>query len=54
MEVRVRGLPDEVLALVGRLRELVKVVSFSAPRRNRGARTVRVYLEIRGKGVRRQ
>jgi hypothetical protein len=54
MEVRVRGLLDEVLALVGLLRTVVEVVWVSAPRRDRGARAVRVYLKVRGKGVRRQ
>jgi hypothetical protein len=43
-----------VLVLVGVLREVVEVASVSAPRRDRGARTVRVYLKIRDKGVRRQ
>jgi hypothetical protein len=36
MEVRLRGLPDKVLALVDLLDQVVEVVSVSAPRRDRG------------------
>jgi hypothetical protein len=53
MEVRLRGLPDEVLALVGLLGQVVEVVSVSAPSGDRGARAVRVYLEVRSKGTQR-
>lgn len=48
MEIRLRGLPDEVSETVKRLHGIFAVVSVSKPCPDRGtSRLIRVFVEIR-------